>query len=121
MSLAVGPGIKHCIFAGLNFCKSLFLKRIISVLLLFVFLAPYVGKTIHHHNTRHDLISHHHENRVISENCLICNFEFCAFSIAKQPVFNQPERLISKYLFLLFLEKISITSSYSFLLRAPPV
>jgi hypothetical protein len=88
---------------------------------LIVFLGPYAGKTIHHHHPHYDLLSDHNKDRVVSENCPICNFEFCAFTKGKQPVFSQPEGLLSEYLFQLLLKRISGTYTYSFFLRAPPV
>jgi hypothetical protein len=95
------------------------LKRVLALLLLSIFLAPHAGKLFHHHHHRVEN-SCHQDHSSISEVCLVCNFELCAFKTGKSIISSQPERHFTNYLVPAIPSLVSFTGAFSFLLRAPP-
>jgi hypothetical protein len=97
------------------------LRKIGSILLIAVLLTPSIAKLEHHHDgfvcqAKHEKHYHTHHQK-----CWVCAFEFSLFSLTAKTVVAPPisypaavndgERLF----------KFNSTSSYSFLLRAPPI
>jgi len=100
------------------------LKNIISITLVFIFLAPITIKLLdgffhHHDHFRCTAINekHFHEHH---KKCLILSYEFTFFSIEKHKQTTQKhcysKELNYNYNFVYY----CYNSKYSFLLRAPP-
>lgn len=96
-------------------------KNIISILLLLVFLLPYVIKFDHHHESfvcKEKNEKHFHDSEEI---CIVCNFEFSVFYSELTDLSFQPSVFADKYLNNYISDYYAIFPKFTFLLRAPPL
>jgi len=97
------------------------LRHIISLLLVLLLLTPTIVKLENHHE--HFVCRANNENHVHTyhEKCLICSFEFSDFSFNKTLLFSKITEIIYKNSIPCKTVHYSNRSTYSFLLRAPPL
>lgn len=97
------------------------LKNIASLLILLVFLLPTIVKQTHSHEVFICNAKHEKHLHVAHEKCTVCNFEFSVFSSNKEYFDIKKEEHTDNYAVSYQSIYQSSNSSYSFLLRAPPI
>lgn len=95
-------------------------KNIISLLFLSVFLLPGIIKLEHHHTDDNQSVSGEKSYRDYHKKCVICNFEFSVFIPTDRILENQKNIISERYNNSYNSEYFTNSSSFSFLLRAPP-
>ena len=97
------------------------IRKIVSLLMVFILLAPSIVILEHHHD--HFVCHAKNEKHFHSfhEKCLICSFEFSVFSVSKVEHLLTSVELIWGYFAPVYHFFYTDYSNYSFLLRAPPL
>jgi hypothetical protein len=96
------------------------IKRIISSLLLLVFLLPLIVKFEHHHTSSAYNNESGKHSLVLRYNCPICNFEFSFFLSDAGIIALQNDAPKDSYLNSYRTQNYSNLTKYSFSLRGPP-
>jgi hypothetical protein len=95
-------------------------KKIISSLLLVVFLLPPVVKLGHRHPHFVSKDGSAEHSLVLQDNCPICNFEFSVFIPGAEDIDLQSDFPGDRYLNNYKAQNYSNLAQYSFSLRGPP-
>jgi hypothetical protein len=97
------------------------IKNSISVLVVLALLTPPLVRLEHHHEPFFCNAKQEKHFHTYHEKCLVCNFEFSAFSVTGNVILIASHAFWANYILPRPDSFIPFWTKFSFLLRAPPV